>query len=106
MTVIARAPPQGNRQHAKSDNLELLIVAEWPLNQRNSARVTIERFNDSWLIRCRKWFEAGGGELRPSKHGIALLVKHQLAAGMASSREIARDCGLIAPDMSAADEHA
>jgi hypothetical protein len=98
MTIVAHDEPQGNRQHAKSDNLELLIVAEWPLKQCESARVTIERFKDSWLSSRRKWFEAGGGELRPCKHGIALSVKHQLAAAMASSCQIARERGLIAPD--------
>jgi hypothetical protein len=93
MTVIAQDASQGNRQRPKSDNLEPLIVAEWPLNQRESARVMIERFKDSWLVSCRV---SGGGELRPSKHGIALSVKHQLAAAMASSCQIARERGLIA----------
>lgn len=100
MIVIAQDAPQGNRQRAKSDDAEPLIVAEWSVNRREIARVTIEKFKDTWLISCRKWFEAEGGELRPSKRGIALSAKHlpQLAAAMTSGCQIARERGLIVPD--------
>jgi Transcriptional Coactivator p15 (PC4) len=68
------------------------IIAEWPLNWRGRARVSIEQFNGTWLVSVRKWFEADDGSLRPGKHGIALGLKHlpPLAKGLAMALTAAR----------------
>ncbi len=76
---------------------ENIIVAEWPINKRETVRVSIERFNGLWLINLRKWFEADDGKMRPGKHGIALAVKHlsRLAKAMSAAHRIAIEQGLI-----------
>jgi len=76
---------------------DALIVAEWPLNDREIARVSIEKFKDARLINCRKWFRTENGELRPSKRGIALVLRHlpKLAEAFTLALSIARDRGLL-----------
>jgi hypothetical protein len=98
MTVLTQGRPQGNRQPTYPEP-DSLIVAEWPLNKRETARVSIEFFRGTWLINARKWFEGEDGELRPGK-GIALSVKHlpRLAEAIDRSLVISRERGLIAPE--------
>jgi Transcriptional Coactivator p15 (PC4) len=76
---------------------DALIVAEWPVNEREVARVSIEKFKDARLINCRKWFRTENGELRPSKRGIALGVGHlpKLVEAFTGALSIARDRGLL-----------
>jgi hypothetical protein len=76
------------------------IVAEWPINKRETVRVSIELYNGVWLINFRKWFEAEDGQMRPGKHGIALGVKHlpRLSEATTIAMTIARERGLIAAD--------
>ncbi len=75
MTTFAQSAPPGNRRRAKSD-LDGEIVAEWPINRRETARVSIEPYNGVMLVNFRKWYEGEGGERRPSRQGIALNIKH------------------------------
>jgi hypothetical protein len=77
-----------------------VIIAEWPLNRRERARISIEQFNGTWLINVRKWFEVDDGSMRPGKQGIALGLKHlpPLASGFANALTAARDRGLIATE--------
>jgi hypothetical protein len=73
------------------------VIAEWPPNRRERARVSIEQFNGTWLINVRKWFEAEDGTPRPGKRGIAFGLKHlpQLADAVAKALAVARDRGLV-----------
>jgi hypothetical protein len=98
MTLVTQDAPQGNRRSPCSDS-DSVIVAEWPLNKAETARVAIERYKGVWLINIRKWYEGDDGELRPGK-GIALGVKHlpRLAESINKSLIIARERGLIAPE--------
>jgi len=86
-----------NSNHKKSDP-PLGIVAEWPLNARETVRVSIEQYKGALLFNVRKWFDAGNGELRPGKHGIAFGVKHlpKLAEAVNGALALARSRGLIA----------
>src|ERR1700683_5370836 len=97
MTVLTQDAPQGNRPDTKSDPDEV-IVSEWPINKRETARVSITLYKGSWLINIRKWFEADDGGLRPGK-GFALSVKHlpRLSEVTATALTVARERGLIAP---------
>lgn len=74
-----------------------VVIAEWPRNHREVVRVTLDRYNERHLIAVRSWFRDEAGELRPSRSGITLSVKHLpgLAAGLASALERARQLGLI-----------
>jgi Transcriptional Coactivator p15 (PC4) len=80
-----------------TDNADALIIAEWPINSRETVRASIEKFKDTRLINCRKWFRAESGELRPSKRGIALGVHHlpKLAEVFTEALSITRERGLL-----------
>lgn len=52
-------------------------------NSREEIRVTLESYQGRELVNLRVWFEADGGEYRPSKKGIAFrreLLPEVLAA--------------------------
>jgi hypothetical protein len=74
-----------------SATAENTVVAEWPINKRETVRLSIEKYNGVWLINLRKWFDADDGEMRPGKHGIALSVKHlpRLAEAISAAHRIA-----------------
>lgn len=74
-----------------------LIAAEWPVTRRETARVTLRRYKDRWLVDLRRWFRGDDGELRPSNKGISLAVEHlpQLADAIAFAMEEAHRRGFI-----------
>ncbi len=98
MTNLAQSAPPGNRRRAKSD-LDGEIVAEWPINRRETARVSIEPYNGVMLVNFRKRYEAGG-ERRPSRQGIALNIKHlpRFVEAALKALTVAQARGLIAAD--------
>jgi hypothetical protein len=71
------------------------IIAEWPINRRESVRVSVEQYKGVDLVNLRKWFRVEDGSLRPGKAGIALNVKHlpQLAEAMAKALSAAAAIG-------------
>jgi hypothetical protein len=84
--------------HPPAASHDTTIIAEWQVNRRERVRVSIERFDGTWLINIRRWFEADDGSIRPGKRGIALGVKHlpQLAEAIGDALASARERGLIA----------
>jgi hypothetical protein len=78
-----------------------ILVAEWALNFRMSERVRVrlERYRGTWLVDVRRWFETEGGEVRPTKAGIAFGVKHlpKFADAIATALAEARKRGLVPP---------
>jgi Transcriptional Coactivator p15 (PC4) len=96
MTVLAQDAAQSNKRNTNSDP-DRIIISEWRLNGRETARVTIEKYNGVWLINVRKWFEGEDGGLRPGKHGIAFAVKHlpRLAEAMLDARDTAIERALV-----------
>jgi hypothetical protein len=98
MTTITQDAPQRNSR--KSDDLEPIIIAEWPLNKRGeTVRVSIENYKGTWLINIRKWFKADDGEMHAGK-GSALGVKHLplLTEAIGRALTVASDRGLIPVD--------
>jgi hypothetical protein len=75
------------------------IIAEWPINKRESVRVSVEQYKGVDLVNIRKWFKAEDGSLRPGKAGIALNVKHlpQLTEAMTKALSAAARLGTNSP---------
>lgn len=100
MTSLSRESTQHNSHQGRPDDLEPIIIAEWPINKRGeTARVSIELYKGTRLISLRKWFEAEDGEMRPGK-GISLSVKHlpHVTEAMINALATARVRGLIPAD--------
>jgi Transcriptional Coactivator p15 (PC4) len=95
MTVMAQQAAERNSRAKESEPKQ--IIAEWPINRREHARVSIENYRGTWLCDIRKWFETADGERRPGLQGIALNVAQlpQLARAIADAQSTAREHGLI-----------
>lgn len=50
-------------------------VATIRKNAREELRVTLENFKGHDILSLRVWFDAGEGEMRPGKQGLALRVE-------------------------------
>ena len=99
MTTLAQETPRRNGSRSNADDVEPILIAEWPIRRGEIARVSIENYKGTWLISLRKWFEAEDDQLRPGK-GISLSVKHlrRISVAMNESLEVARSRGLIQTD--------
>jgi hypothetical protein len=100
MTTLAQDAPRRNDSRSNTDDVEPILISEWPLSRGEFARVAIRSFKGTWLIDLRKWFEAGDGQLRAGPKGISLSVKHlcRISAAMNEAIEVARSRGLIHAD--------
>jgi hypothetical protein len=100
MTTIAQDASQRNDSRSNADDVESILISEWPLSRGEIARVSIRSFKGTWLIDLRKWFEAGDGQLRAGPKGISLSVKHlrRISVAMNEALEVARGRGLIQAD--------
>jgi Transcriptional Coactivator p15 (PC4) len=81
-----------NRAFGESGAMtDATIIAEWPINRRESVRISVEQYKGVDLVNIRKWFKAEDGSSRPGKAEIALNVKHlpQLAEAMTKALSIA-----------------
>ncbi|MGE7469243.1 transcriptional coactivator p15/PC4 family protein [Bosea sp. NPDC003192] len=74
----------------------LIVVAEWPKNDREVVRVVLDEYNGHPLVNARLWFRGDGGEMRPGK-GLSVGIRHLPALAEAFSRAlaIATEQGLI-----------
>ena len=99
MPTFAQEAPRRNDSRSNADEVEPILIAEWPLSRGEVARVSIRSFKGTWLIDLRKWFETGG-QLRAGPKGISLSVKHlqRISAAMGEALEVARRRGLIPAD--------
>jgi hypothetical protein len=100
MTTLAQEAPRRNNSRSDADDVEPILIAEWPLSRGEIARVSIRSFKGTWLIDIRKWFETGDGQLRAGPKGISLSVKHlrRISVAMNEAIEVARSRGLIKTD--------
>jgi hypothetical protein len=100
MTTIAQEAQQRNDSRSNADDVELILIADWPLSRGEIARVSIRSFKGTWLIDLRKWFETGDGQLRAGPKGISLSLKHlrRISVAMNEAIEVARSRGLIPAD--------
>lgn len=72
-------------------------VATIRKNAREDLRVTLEKYRGHHLLNLRIWFDAGGGEQRPGKQGVAIrldLMPH-LRQALAEAERKARKLGLL-----------
>jgi Transcriptional Coactivator p15 (PC4) len=100
MTTLAQEAVPRNRSRSNVDDIEPILIAEWPLSRGEVARVSIRSFKGTWLIDLRKWFEAADGEMRAGPKGISLSVKNlrRISAAMNEAIEVALSRGLIQTD--------
>lgn len=100
MTTIAQEAPPRNDSRSNADEVEPILIAEWPISRGEIARVSIRSFKGSWLIDLRKWFQTGDGQLRAGPKGISLSVRHlrRISEAMNKAIEVARSRGLPTDD--------
>ena len=100
MTTLAQDAPRRNDSRSNTDDVESILIAEWPLSRGEIARVAIRSFKGTWLIDLRKWFDSGDGQLRAGPKGISLSVKHlpRISVAMNEALEVARSRGLLQAD--------
>jgi hypothetical protein len=98
-TLTQEARPR-NSSRSNSDEVEPILISEWPLSRGEIARVSIRNFKGSWLIDIRKWFETGAGELRAGRKGISLSLRYlrRISAAANQAIEVARGRGLLQAD--------
>jgi Transcriptional Coactivator p15 (PC4) len=75
----------------------IVVVASWPKNQRQTFRVSLDRFRGKEVVTLRVWFAGNDGTERPTKAGITVAVRHlpKIAAELARALDVARDHNLI-----------
>jgi hypothetical protein len=100
MTTIAQEAPPRNDSRSNADEVEPILIAEWPIKRGEIARVSIENYKGSWLIDYRKWFEVDSGEWRATSKGLKLSVRHlrRISEAMNEALEVARSRGLPTDD--------
>jgi hypothetical protein len=74
------------------------IIADISKNGRETIRVELDEYNDAQLVSARVWFAGEDGELKPTRKGLSVAVKHlpALAAAFADAEREARAAGLLA----------
>ena len=73
------------------------IIAEWRRNDRETVRVSLGQFKDQPIVDVRVWWRNDAGELRPSRRGLTLSVRHlpTLARALADAEQNARELGWL-----------
>lgn len=73
-----------------------VLVRAWDRNAREVVRVALDKFNGRPTINVRVWYR-DGGDLKPSKSGITLSVKHIPALAESLNAALARagELGLL-----------
>jgi Transcriptional Coactivator p15 (PC4) len=100
MSTLTQESVRRNSSRSNEDEVEPILISEWPLSRGEIARVSIRSFKGTWLIDLRKWFETDDGHLRAGPKGISLGLKHlrRIGVAMNEAMEVARSRGLIPPD--------
>ena len=98
MKSIAQDARRSNSPRAGDDNVESILISEWPLSRGEIARVSIKFYKGIWLLDIRKFFEGGGGEYNPGNKGISLSIKHlkRINVAVADALAVALERGFIA----------
>ena len=80
-----------------------LIIAEWPRNNRETIRVSIDQFNGRDVVDVRSWYTDKSGELKPGRSGICLSVAHlpELADALNKALAAAHESGLFTTEAAA-----
>ena len=75
-----------------------VTISEWPKNKRGEVvRVALDSYNGNATIDLRIWWPGPDGELKPSRSGLTVGIKHleQLAPALQAALEEARRRGLL-----------
>lgn len=77
-----------------------IIIAEWPVNSRETMRVRLDTYQGSNIIDLRRWYAAGDGTLKPGRGGLTIAIRHlpALASALAKVMETANATGFIPGD--------
>jgi Transcriptional Coactivator p15 (PC4) len=97
--VRANSAPLGDKENIRGRPHQQafpIIIAERDRNSREVVRVALNHWNSRDTIDVRTWYR-DDGEVKPSKSGITLAVKHlsALAAAMAKALARAIELGLV-----------
>jgi hypothetical protein len=100
MSILTQEAVRRNSSRSNADEVEPILISEWPLSRGEIARVSIRSFKGTWLIDLRKWYETGDGQLRASPRGISLSLKHlrRISVAMDEALAAAIERGLIPAD--------
>jgi Transcriptional Coactivator p15 (PC4) len=67
-----------------------ITVAEWPRNQQERVRISLDRYRGRDVVSLRTWWKSEDGEDRPGRDGITLDVRHAPKLAKAFKRTEAR----------------
>jgi hypothetical protein len=72
-------------------------IARIRKNSREQLYIDLSNYKGVELVNFRVWYDAGNGEMRPGKAGLAMRVEAlpELAAALEKATEQARTAGLI-----------
>jgi hypothetical protein len=110
--LAPRAAPDGTGNGSQGDHLgkavtsdnneavvssQPVIIAQWRRNSRERVRVTLDEYQGHRTIDVRTWFQSDHGELKPTRTGITIGIKHlpRLARALADALAKARELGLV-----------
>lgn len=75
----------------------MTAIATIKKNIREDVRVTLDEFRGHHLVNIRVFYDAGGGEMKPGKQGIAVKVEllPELLAALVAAEKSARQAGMM-----------
>lgn len=81
-----------------------ITISQWAKNSREQILVQLTEYGGRVLVGARVWFMDDTGELKPSKSGLTVSIRHlpRLAAAYADALAEARARGLVPEEGGAA----
>lgn len=75
----------------------MTAIATIKKNSREEIRVTLDEFRGHHLVNIRVFYDAGDGEMKPGKQGIAVKVElfPELLAALGAAEKSARQAGVM-----------
>jgi hypothetical protein len=100
MTVLTQEATRRRSSRPSPDEIEAILISEWPVKRGEIIRVAIKNYKGTWLLDIRKFFENEAGEYNPTSKGISLGLKHlnRVNAAAADALAVARLRGIIPAD--------
>jgi hypothetical protein len=97
--VRANSAPLGGKENIRNrpdQQAFPIIIAEWDRNSREIVRVALDLYNGKHTFNARVWYR-DGDEVKPSKSGVTLAVKHLPSFADAIGKALARaiELGLV-----------
>jgi hypothetical protein len=95
--TVAYDESERNSSRSTIDDVESILISEWPINGGEIARVSLDRYRGLWLINLQKWYKDDTGKFNPGIRGIALNVAHlaRISGAMEDALTLAFQRGLI-----------